>query len=70
MVEDMEAATRVGIALTLVTAEGIMEVISATSFEGLQEAQSQGVTSRIRILVSLRIRLGRIAPSLAKSSGT
>jgi hypothetical protein len=69
MVEDMEAATRVGIALTLVTTEGIMKVISATNFEGVQEAQSQGVTSRIRILVSLRIRLGRIALSLAKSSG-
>jgi hypothetical protein len=53
MVEDMEAATRVGIALTLVTTEGIMKVISATNFEGVQEAQSQGVTSRIRILVSL-----------------
>src|SRR5437899_6640790 len=66
----MEVATRAGMVVTLVATEDIiMEVMSATSLEGLQEAQRQGVTLRIRIPVPLRIRFRRIAPNLARSSG-
>jgi hypothetical protein len=43
--EDMEVATQGGMVVTLVaTQDIIMEVISATSLEGLQEAHRQGVT--------------------------
>jgi len=52
----MAVATQAGIVGTLVATEDcIMEVMSATGLEGLQEAQRRGVTLRIRILVPLRI---------------
>ena len=46
-----------------------MEVMSATNLVGLQRAQSDGVTLRIRIFVALQIKFGWIACRLAKSSG-
>lgn len=49
--------------------ENIMEVIPATSMDGLQRAQRRGITSRIKILVPLLIRFQRIAPNLTRSSG-
>ena len=62
-------ATQAGIVGTLVATEDcIMEVMSATGLEGLQEAQRRGVTLRIRIPVPLRIRFRRIAPNSARSS--
>src|SRR6266481_2450652 len=65
----MAVATQAGIVGTLVATEDcIMEVMSATGREGLQEAQRRGVTLRIRILVPLRIRFRRIAPDSARSS--
>jgi hypothetical protein len=66
MAEDMEVATQAGTSLTPVTTEAIMEIMSATNLVGLQRAQSDSVTLRIRIFVSLQIKFGRIASSLAK----
>jgi hypothetical protein len=66
----MEVVTRAGMVVTLLATEGIMEVMPATRMDGLQAAQRRGVTSRIRILVPLLIRLWRIAPNPARSSGT
>ena len=66
----MEVATRAGMVVTLVATEDIiMEIISATSLEGLQEAQRRGVILRVRILVPLLIRFQRIASNLTRSSG-
>jgi hypothetical protein len=70
MVEDMEVATQAGTSVTPVTTEAIMEIMSATNLVGLQKAQSECVILRIRIFVSLHIKFGRIASSLAKSSGS
>ena len=67
--EDMEVATRVGMVITLVATADIMEIIAATSMDGLQRAQQRGVTLRVRILVPLLIRCQRIAPNSARSSG-
>jgi hypothetical protein len=61
--------TRAGMVVTLVATEDIMEVIRATRVDGLQAAQRRGITSRIRILVPLLIRLWRIACNSARSSG-
>jgi hypothetical protein len=66
MAEDMEVATQAGTSLTPVTTEAIMEIMSATNLVGLQRAQSDSVTLRIRIFVSLQIKFGRIASSPAK----
>jgi hypothetical protein len=56
-----------GMVVTLVATEDIiMEVMSATSLEGLQAAQRQGVTLRVRVLVPRLIRFQRIAPNLTK----
>jgi hypothetical protein len=58
MVADMEVATRAGMPVTPVTTGAIMEIMSATNLVGLEKAQSDGVTLRIRISVLLRIRFG------------
>jgi hypothetical protein len=75
-VEDMEAATRVDMAATRadmvatrVTTGAIMEVMTAGNMEGLGRAQAQGGALRTRILVSLQIKLGSIAYTLARSNG-
>ena len=65
----MGVATRAGIVVTLVATEDILEVMSATSLEELQEVQRRGVTLRVRILVPLLIGFQRIAPNLTRSSG-
>ena len=62
----MEVATRAGVVVARVATEDIME---AAGLEGLQQAPSRGVTLRIRILVSLRIRFRKIVPNLARSRG-
>ena len=67
-VEDMEAATRADMAVTRVTTEAIMEVMTAGNMDGLGGAQAQGSTLRMRILVSLQIKLGSIASSLARNN--
>src|SRR5215831_13025283 len=66
---DMEVATQAGMVATRVATEDIMEVMPAAGLEGLQQAPSRGVTLRIRILVSLRIKPWPIALSLVRSSG-
>ena len=65
----MEVATQAGMVVTGVATEDIMEVMPAAGLEGLQQAPSRGVTLRIRILVSLRIKPWPIALSLVRSSG-
>jgi hypothetical protein len=70
MAADMEVGTQAGTSLTPLTTEAIMEIMSATNLVGLQRAQSDSVTLRIRISVLLRIRFGWIASSLAKISGS
>ena len=64
----MEVATRVGMVVTLVATEDIMEVMPATGMDGLQAAQRRRAISRIRILVTLLIRIRGIAPNSARSS--
>jgi hypothetical protein len=65
----MEVATRAGMGVTLVATEDILEVMPATSMDGLQAAQQRQAISRIRILVILLIRIRGIAPNSARSSG-
>ena len=76
-VEDMEAVTRADMAVTRVVdmmvtrviTDAIMELMTAGNMEGLGRAQAQGGTLRMRILVSLQIKLGSIAYTLARSNG-
>jgi hypothetical protein len=60
MAADMEVGTQAGTSLTPLTTEAIMKIMSATNLVGLQRAQSDSVTLRIRIPVFLQKKFGWI----------